>query len=86
MAFFDVYPVDDQALFNGTWSNHPYFASRTVVASDIEQGLFVLRPQVGLPVRIDYEPFFVRQQYRDFLNREPDEPGPSLRPSKFRRR
>ena len=75
VAFFDVYPVDDQALFNGTWSNYPYFASGTVVASGIEQGLFVLRPQVGLPVRIDYEPFFVRQQYSDFLNREPDEPG-----------
>jgi hypothetical protein len=35
----------------------------------------VLRPQVGLPVRIDYEPYFVRQQYKDFLGREPDEPG-----------
>jgi choice-of-anchor B domain-containing protein len=75
VAFFDVYPVDDQALFNGTWSNYPYFASGTVVASGIEQGLFVLRPQIGLPVRIDYEPFFVRRQYRDFLGREPDEPG-----------
>jgi choice-of-anchor B domain-containing protein len=75
VAFFDVYPVDDQALFNGTWSNYPYFASGTVIASGIEQGLFVLRPQIGLPIRIDYEPFFVRQQYRDFLNREPDEPG-----------
>jgi choice-of-anchor B domain-containing protein len=75
VAFFDVYPLDDQALFNGTWSNYPFFASGTVVASGIEQGLFVLRPRVGLPVRIDYEPFFVRQQYRDFLGREPDEPG-----------
>jgi choice-of-anchor B domain-containing protein len=75
VAFFDVYPVDDAALFNGTWGNYPFFASGTVVASGMEQGLFVLRPQVGLPVRIDYEPFFVRQQYRDFLNREPDEPG-----------
>jgi choice-of-anchor B domain-containing protein len=75
VAFFDVYPVDDQALFNGTWSNYPFFASGTVVASGIEQGLFVLRPQISLPVRIDYEPFFVRQHYRDFLSREPDEPG-----------
>jgi choice-of-anchor B domain-containing protein len=74
-AFFDVYPVDDQALFNGTWSNYPFFASGTVIASGIEQGLFVLRPQVGLPVGIDYEPFFVRQQYKDFLGREPDESG-----------
>ncbi|HVF45156.1 MAG TPA: choice-of-anchor B family protein [Pyrinomonadaceae bacterium] len=75
VAFFDVYPVDDQALFNGTWSNYPFFASGTIIASGIEQGLFVLRPQVNLPVRIDYEPFFVRQQYKDFLGREPDEPG-----------
>jgi choice-of-anchor B domain-containing protein len=74
-AFFDVYPVDDQALFNGTWSNYPFFASGTIIASGIEQGLFVLRPQIGLPVGIDYEPFFVRQQYKDFLGREPDEPG-----------
>jgi choice-of-anchor B domain-containing protein len=75
VAFFDVYPVDDQPLFNGTWANYPFFASGTVIASGMEQGLFVLRPQVGLPVRIDYEPYFVRQQYRDFLNREPDESG-----------
>ncbi|HEX8189153.1 MAG TPA: choice-of-anchor B family protein [Pyrinomonadaceae bacterium] len=75
VAFFDVYPSDDQALFNGSWANYPFFSSGTVVASGIEQGLFVLRPQVGMPVRIDYEPFFVRQQYRDFLGREPDEPG-----------
>jgi len=75
VAFFDVYPVDDAALFNGTWANYPFFASGTVIASGIEQGLFVLRPQVGMPVRIDYEPFFVRQHYRDFLGRDPDEPG-----------
>jgi choice-of-anchor B domain-containing protein len=75
VAFFDVYPVDDQALFNGTWANYPFFASGTVIASGMEQGLFVLKPQVGLPVKIDYDPFFVRQNYRDFLGREPDEPG-----------
>jgi choice-of-anchor B domain-containing protein len=75
VAFFDVYPSDDNPAFNGTWSNYPFFASGTVIASGIEQGLFVLRPQVGMPVRIDYEPFYVRQQYRDFLSRDPDEPG-----------
>ncbi|HVF66929.1 MAG TPA: choice-of-anchor B family protein [Pyrinomonadaceae bacterium] len=75
VAFFDVYPADDQSLFNGTWSNYPFFASGTVIASGIEQGLFVLRPQVNLPVKIDYEPYFVRQQYKDFLGRDPDEGG-----------
>ncbi|HZB44459.1 MAG TPA: choice-of-anchor B family protein, partial [Pyrinomonadaceae bacterium] len=75
VAFFDVFPADDQPLFNGSWHNYPYFASGTVLAAGIEQGLFVLRPRIDLPVKIDYAPFFVRQQYLDFLSREPDEPG-----------
>ena len=44
VGFFDVYPADDDAEFNGAWSNYPYFPSGTVVVSGIEQGLFVLRP------------------------------------------
>ncbi|MPY77300.1 MAG: choice-of-anchor B family protein [Actinophytocola sp.] len=44
-AFFDVYPADDAAEFNGAWSNYPYFESGTVVVSGIEQGLFVLQPR-----------------------------------------
>jgi choice-of-anchor B domain-containing protein len=75
VGFFDVYPADDAAFFNGTWGNYPFFASGTVIASGMEQGLFVLRPQFAMPVKIDYEPFFVRQHYRDFLGREPDEAG-----------
>ncbi len=75
VAFFDIYPSDDQPLFNGTWHNYPYFASGIVLVAGIEQGLLVLRPRINLPVRIDYAPFFVRQQYLDFLGREPDEAG-----------
>ena len=41
VAFFDVYPVDDQALFNGTWSNYPFFASGTVVLQGIRSVLAV---------------------------------------------
>ncbi|MGH2655731.1 MAG: choice-of-anchor B family protein [Actinomycetota bacterium] len=44
VAFFDVYPPDDEAEFNGSWSNYPFFASGNVVVSGIEEGLFVLRP------------------------------------------
>ncbi len=43
-AFFDIYPSNDNASFNGAWSNYPYFASGNVIVSGIEQGLFVLRP------------------------------------------
>ncbi len=41
IAFFDTYPTDDNANFNGLWSNFPYFPSGTVLGSDIEKGLFV---------------------------------------------
>ncbi|OZC04702.1 choice-of-anchor B family protein [Rubricoccus marinus] len=42
---FDTYPQSNNATFNGQWSNYPYFASGTVIASDINNGLFVLRPE-----------------------------------------
>jgi choice-of-anchor B domain-containing protein len=45
VGFFDVYPPDDEAEFNGAWSNYPYYGSGVVAVSGIEQGLFVLRPE-----------------------------------------
>ncbi len=54
VAYFDVVPADDAAQFSGTWSNYPFFPSGTVVVSGIEQGMFILRPNLtpaamGLP-------------------------------------
>ncbi len=47
VAFFDTYPAADSPTdFLGLWSVYPFFASGTVVVSDIGQGLFVLRPAV----------------------------------------
>jgi len=42
-AYFDTYPEDDNPSFNGLWNNYPYFASGTIIGSDIEKGLFVWR-------------------------------------------
>lgn len=42
-GFFDTYEADDGAEFNGLWSNYPFFASGTVLGSDIEKGLFTWR-------------------------------------------
>lgn len=47
VGYFDIYPVDDNPAFNGTWSNYPFFKSGVVVVSGIEQGLFVLRPKTS---------------------------------------
>ncbi|PCJ82028.1 MAG: hypothetical protein COA49_03445 [Bacteroidetes bacterium] len=44
VGYFDVYPSSDAALFNGSWSNYPYFSSGVVAVSHIEQGLFLLKP------------------------------------------
>lgn len=47
-AFFDVYPENDNATFEGgTWSNYAYFGQKGIVAvSSIDRGLFILRPRV----------------------------------------
>jgi hypothetical protein len=51
VAFFDVYPLDDAPAFNGAWSAYPFFPSGVVAVSGIEQGLFVLEPELdGSPV------------------------------------
>jgi|GEM_PF-2723061 choice-of-anchor B domain-containing protein len=40
-GFFDTYPSNDNASFNGLWNVYPYFPSGTVIGSDLESGLFV---------------------------------------------
>lgn len=55
IAYFDTYPNDDAANFNGAWNNYPYFPSGTVIVSDIERGLFVLDvSQAANTLQIDY--------------------------------
>jgi choice-of-anchor B domain-containing protein len=47
IGFFDVHPEDDLPMYSGTWSNYPFFPSGVVVVSNIERGLFVLRPNLA---------------------------------------
>jgi len=44
LGYFDIYPQSDDNQFNGAWSNYPFYKSKIVTVSGIEQGLFVLRP------------------------------------------
>ena len=46
-AFFDFNPGSDPTnVDGGTWSNYPFFDSGIVIVSVIEQGLFILRPNL----------------------------------------
>lgn len=52
VAYFDIHPATDGSDhndFNGAWSVYPYFPSGNVVVNGIEQGLFILRPNLGSP-------------------------------------
>jgi hypothetical protein len=44
IAYFDTYPGSNSNAFDGAWSNYPYFQSGVVIISDINRGLFVVRP------------------------------------------
>lgn len=46
VAHFDANPANNQAKFDGIWSNYPYFESGVVIVSDISKGLFVLSPEL----------------------------------------
>ena len=45
VAFFDTFPEGDSRSFTGAWSVYPWLPSGTIIVSDIERGLFVLRMQ-----------------------------------------
>jgi choice-of-anchor B domain-containing protein len=46
-GFFDFWPTDDDRGFNAAWNVYPFFRSRTLLVSGIDQGLYVLREGDG---------------------------------------
>ena len=47
VGYFDIYPSGGTTEFNGAWSNYPFFDSGIVIVSGIEQGLYILKPNVS---------------------------------------
>lgn len=45
IAFFDTFPSNDSRRFDGAWSVYPYLPSGTLLVSDIQNGLYVLKMQ-----------------------------------------
>lgn len=46
VASFDVYPASNSNNFNGAWSVYPYFKSGIMIVNSIDDGLFVLQPNL----------------------------------------
>jgi len=42
-GFFDTYPSNNTAAFEGVWSVYPYFESEKIIVNDINSGLFVIK-------------------------------------------
>ncbi len=63
VGFYDTTPLSGGG-FNGVWGIYPYFASGLYLASDIEGGLFVLRPTL---VRAAYLEGIVRDKSQNRL-------------------
>lgn len=47
-GFFDTFPTNNNASFNGAWSVYPYFPSGSIIISDINRGLFIVRKNASL--------------------------------------
>ena len=46
VAFFDLYPENDNAQFSGTWSNYTYLPSGIVLATSMYDGMFIVKPTI----------------------------------------
>lgn len=46
LAFFDTFPQSDHTGFSGSWSNYPFFESGIIAVSDINNGLFLVKPNI----------------------------------------
>lgn len=48
VGFFDTFPENNNAQFNGVWNVYPYFPSGSIIMSDIDRGLFIVRKNAFL--------------------------------------
>ncbi|MDQ7048824.1 MAG: choice-of-anchor B family protein [Enterobacterales bacterium] len=48
VGFFDTYPFNNSASFNGAWGIYPFLPSGNILVSDINSGLYILRDRTTL--------------------------------------
>ncbi|GHC45663.1 choice-of-anchor B family protein [Ulvibacter litoralis] len=47
-SYFDTFPNNNNASFNGAWSVYPYLKSGNIIISDIDRGFFLVRPNTAI--------------------------------------
>jgi choice-of-anchor B domain-containing protein len=50
VGFFDTVPHNESVVFDGSWSNYPFFESGTIVVTSGKEGVFLLQKREGEPV------------------------------------
>lgn len=55
VAFFDLYPVNDAAVFSGTWSNYAFLPSGVNIATSMYEGIFITRPNIIVPSQTSWD-------------------------------
>jgi choice-of-anchor B domain-containing protein len=45
VGYFDTFPVSDNAAFNGAWGVYPFLPSGTILVSDSNSGLYILKDE-----------------------------------------
>lgn len=51
VGFFDHYPQDNDNVFEAEWMNYPFFASGVVPLTDIDNGMFLVKPNFIKPIQ-----------------------------------
>ena len=53
-GYYDTWPSSSAGNFDGVWGVYPFFDSGTVIGSDTQTGLYVIRVNSILPVELTY--------------------------------
>lgn len=48
VGFFDTFPSTNAAQFDGVWNTYPFYPSGTIIMSDINTGLFIVKKNANL--------------------------------------
>jgi len=55
VAYFDLFPINDAAVFSGTWSNYAFLPSGVNIATSMYEGFFITMPNIIVPSQTNWD-------------------------------